>query len=111
MQLFYLGLLTFAAFYKFFAIPLGVLLAFFLTWHLLKHHAALAATGMTLGWTVGMFTPLVTPAHTFFGEMYSPWYVALTMTPPSPEWHIGGLLITVVLSLMSSGLAIFIARR
>lgn len=96
--------------YKVYAIPVGAVFAFFLTRSLVRSRSPGAATGIALAWTVAVFTPLVTPAQSFFDALYSPWYVAWTMSPPTPEFSFGALMVTVAVSLGSSWLAVLGAR-
>jgi hypothetical protein len=98
-------------FYKFVAIPAGAVFAFVLTQRLLRKHTSLAAAGIALAWTVAVFTPLVTPAQTFFEEMYAPWYLALMITPPAPQFSLGALVTAIVVALVSSGLAVSFNRK
>jgi hypothetical protein len=104
-------LLVFILFYKIAAIPLGIAVAFYMARRMVRHRPAPAAMGITLAWIVAIFTPLRTPARSFFDDIYAPWYLALMTTPPTPEFSIGGLALTVLLSLASSGAAVAIARR
>ena len=104
-------LLMFILLYKIVAIPAGMLFAFFVARSLLRRRSAPAAMGITLAWTVAIFTPLLTPAHSFFDDIYAPWYLALMTTPPTPQVSGGALVLTVALSLVSSAVAVGLARR
>jgi hypothetical protein len=104
-------LLMFILLYKIVAIPAGMLFAFFVARSLLRHRSAPAAMGITLAWTLAIFTPLLTPAHSFFDDIYAPWYLALMATPPTPQVSAGALALTVVLCLASSGVAAGFAKR
>lgn len=64
-----------------------------------------------LAWTLVLFTPLVSGSQNFFSDMYAPWYMALSLTPPAPDFSAGALLITVAVSLMSSVLALMVAKK
>jgi hypothetical protein len=86
--------------YKVYAIPLGLIVAFFLTRSLIKRHAPVKAASITLAWIVAIFTPLVSPSQTFFSG-----------TPPTPEFSLGGLVITIAVSLLGSAMATIAAAR
>ena len=111
MKLFEAVLLIVMMFYKFFAIPAGLVFAFVLTRRLLGKHTALPAVGIALAWTVALFTPLVTPAQSFFDDLYAPWYLALMITPPAPQFSFGAFIIAIVVSLASGGFAVAVAKR
>lgn len=96
--------------YKVLAIPVGAVFTFFLTRSLARRRSTGAATGIALAWTVALFTPLVAPAHSFFDDLYSPWYLAWTMSPPTPAFSFGALLVTIAVALASSALAVLVAR-
>ena len=111
MHMFNAVLLMVILLYKMVAIPVGVVVAFYMARRLVRHRSVPAAMGITLAWTVAIFTPLRTPAHSFFDDIYAPWYLALMTTPPTPEFSIGALALTVALSLVSSGIAVAFATR
>jgi hypothetical protein len=104
-------LFIFAMVYKFVAIPIGMPFVFFLTRRLARTHSFSIATGIALAWTTVIFTPLVTPARSFFDDIYAPWYLALTLTPPAPVFSVGALLATIAVSLASSGLAVLYVQK
>lgn len=97
--------------YKVYAMPLGVVVAFFLTRNFIKRHAPVKAVSMTLAWIVAIFMPLVSTSQTFFGGTFEPWYAALMLTPPTPEFSLGGLVITIAVSLLGSAMATIAAAR
>lgn len=111
MQMFAASFFIAALFYKLYAIPLAFLFAFFLTRRLAKSRSSTAARWIALAWTVGLFAPLVIPAQTFFDGIYVPWYLAFLLSPPTPEFSLGALVIAIVVSLTGSSAALFSVRR
>lgn len=97
--------------YQFYAIPVGVVFAFFLTRHLVKNRSSSQATGMTLAWTVVIFTPLALSSQTFFSRIYAPWYLAFSISPPMPQFSPGALVVTIAVSLFSSVIALIMFKK
>lgn len=99
-----------ALFYQFYAIPVGLVFVFFFTRRLLRYRSSAAAAGIALVWAMVIFTPLLTQSQSFFSEFYSPWYLGLLISPPTPQFSLGALAITIAVSLTSSVVAIIVAR-
>ncbi|MCC2962158.1 hypothetical protein LK540_17150 [Massilia sp. IC2-278] len=97
--------------YQFYAAPIGMLFVFLLTRHLLKSHAPGTVAGIVFVWTMAIFTPLVTPARSMFPDIYSPWYLALLMSPPAPEFRLAPLVMTVMIALASISVAVIVNRK
>lgn len=104
-------LLMIVLLYQFYAIPVGMVFVFLLTRSLLKHHAPRAVAVIVFAWTMVIFMPLLTPARSIFSDTYSPWYLALLMSPPTPEFRLAPLVMTVVISLASIWVAVIVNRR
>ena len=66
------GLFVVMLLYKIYAVPVGIVFAFFVARGLVRKHAPLAAMGMTLAWTLAIFTPLVLHSASFFNDIYAP---------------------------------------
>jgi len=105
------GLFMAVLLYKLYAIPLGVVISFIITRRLMRRYGSATAAWITLAWTVPIFTPLVIPSQSFFGGTMAPWYVALLITPPDPEFSLGGVAITIAFSLFGSLMAAISAAR
>jgi hypothetical protein len=97
--------------YKIVAIPLGMAVAFYMARRLVRYRSATVAMGITIAWTAAIFTPLRMPAHSFFDDSYAPWYLALMTAPSMPEFSIGAMALTLALSMVSTGIALALARR
>lgn len=103
-------LLVLLLLYPIWGLPLHLVVNFFLTRKLLRHHSPVAAWAMALGVNVLLFAPLVTKAHSFFDDMYLPWYLAYAMSPPSPEFSMTALMAVVSLSTAGSAIWILISK-
>jgi len=97
--------------YQFYAAPVGMLFVFLLTRRLLKSHAPGATAGIVFASTMAIFMPLVTPARSMFPDIHSPWYVAMLMSPPAPEFRLAPLIMTVTISLASIAVAVVVNRK
>jgi len=97
--------------YQFYAAPVGMLFVFLLTRRLLKSHAPAAVAGIVFAWTMVIFTPLVTPARNMFPDIYSPWYAALLMSPPAPEFRLAPLIMTIMITLAIMSVAVVVNRK
>lgn len=104
-------LLMIVLFYQFYAVPVGMLFIFLLSRRLLKNRAASVTAGIVFAWTMVIFMPLVTPARSIFSDIYSPWYLALLLSPPQPEFRLAPLIMTVVISLASIAVAVIVNRK
>jgi len=104
-------LLMIVLFYRFYAVPLGVLFIFLLTRRLLKRHTPRTTAGIVFAWTMAIFMPLLTPARSIFSDIYSPWYLALLMTPPAPEFRIAPLVMSIVIASVSIWVAVIFHRK
>jgi len=97
--------------YQFYAAPVGMLFVFILTRRLLKSRAPGAAAGIVFASTMVLFMPLVTPARSMFPDIYSPWYIGLLMSPPTPEFRLAPLVMTVMIALASISVAVVVNRK
>jgi hypothetical protein len=97
--------------YQFYAIPVGIVFAFFLTRHLVKTRSSAQAAGMTLACTLVIFTPLVLSSQTFFSRIYAPWYLSFSISPPMPQFSLGALVVTIAVSLFSSVIALILYKN
>ncbi len=97
--------------YQFYAAPVGMLFVFLLTRRLLKSHAPGTVAGIVFAWTMAIFMPLVTPARNMFPDIYSPWYAALLMSPPAPEFRLAPLIMTIIITLASISVAVVVNRK
>lgn len=111
MQIVTTMLLMIVLFYQFYAVPLGMLFIFVLTRRLLKRHTPSATAGIVFAWTMVIFMPLLTPARSIFSDIYSPWYLALMMAPPAPEFRLAPLIMTVVIASVSIWVAVIVHRK
>lgn len=100
-----------ALLYKLYAVPVGLVFAFFLTRSLIRKKSSPAAVWITLAWTVGLFTPLVIHSQTFFDSVYTPWYLAFLLSPPAPEFSFGAVCLAAVTSFTASAAALYFCKR
>lgn len=111
MKFFETTFFTAIVFYEYYAAPVGVIFAFLLTRRLVRGMSSGAAVRITLAWTLMIFTPLVIPMHNFFPEFYAPWYVTFIASPPTPQFSLIALVITTVVSLVGSWVAVIVDSR
>jgi len=104
-------LLMIVLFYQYYAVPVGMVFVFLLTRRQLQRHTPSATAGIVFAWTLAIFMPLLTPARSIFADIYSPWYLALLMSPPAPEFRFAPLIMTVVIALVSIWVAIVVNRK
>ena len=97
--------------YPLWGIPVHLIANFFLTRALLRRNGPAATGAIALALNTLIFAPLVTRAHSFFGDTYTPWYLAYALSPPSPVFSMTGLAAVAALSLAGSTIWIATARR
>jgi hypothetical protein len=101
---------TAIVFYEYYAAPVDVIFAFLLTRGLSRGMSSVAAVRVTLALTLVIFTPLVIPMHNFFPEFYAPWYLTFIAFPPTPQFSLMALVITTIVSLVGSWVAVIVDR-
>lgn len=97
--------------YKLYAVPLGLIFAFFVTRRQIGKRRSSTAVWITLGWTVGLFAPLVMRSQSFFNGAYAPWYLALLLSPTALDFNVVALCIAAVTSLMGIAAALYFCER
>lgn len=98
-------------FYPFWGVPLHLVFNFFLSRALERRNSAMMAWSIALAVNIVLFTPLVSPSTSLFGDIYLPWYLAAALDAQSAQFSLMGLNTVMLLSGAGSALWIFNARQ